>query len=281
VGPAGYPTVQASKIKEMIDICHFNKYTALELEFVRITATEYPSTEVMKDLAITAHERNINLSIHGSLYINLATLEEKKIALAMDHIMQGLRAAKAASANLIIHTGYFQDLDHSVAIKKAIDVLNSFHVPDPSRIFLESPGKLNSIGDIPELLEIASQTGVRICIDWGHCFARSQGRIREINDVLKLMNTIENAINQKYFHMHISGIEYTKKGEKKHLPFAQSAVPIEIILQALQESGITGTIICESPKRWEGDTDLILKLLKGEDITIARKKKRTLYDFFK
>jgi deoxyribonuclease-4 len=281
VGPAGYPTIQINKIKEMIEICHFNNFTALELEFVRITASEYPTTDVMKELAVTAHERNLNLSIHGSLYINLATLEDYKVTLAKEHITEGLRVAKAASANLIFHAGYFQDLSHEVAIRKSIDLLNSLQIPDPSRIYLETPGKLNSIGDTSELLEIASQTGVRIGIDWGHYFARSQGGIKEINDVLKVLNAIEDAINQKYFHMHISGIEYTKKGEKRHLPFAESEVPIEMIIQALQESGIKGTVICESPKRWEGDTELVLKLLQGEKVVIARKKKPTLLDFFK
>ena len=98
-----------------------------------------------------------------------------------------------------------------------------------------------------------------------------------IND----QSVIENTINQDYFHMHISGIEYTKKGEKRHLSFVESDFPLEIVIQALLETGFSGTLICESPKRWEGDTELILKLLRGEQVVIPRKKKPTLLDYFK
>ncbi|MHA1651468.1 MAG: TIM barrel protein [Candidatus Helarchaeota archaeon] len=256
-------------------------FTALELEFVRITTSEYPSSELMKNFAITAYERNIQLSIHGSLYINLAALENSKIELAKEHIKQGLRVAEAASANLIFHAGYFQNLSHEVAIKKAITLLNSLNIQNPSRIFLETPGKANSIGDLSELLEIATHTGVQIGIDWGHLYARTQGGIREPKDILHVITMIENTIDQKYFHMHISGIEYTKKGEKRHLSFVDSEFPLELVISTLQDAGITGTLICESPTRWERDTELIVKLLQGEEIVIPRRKRTTLLDYFK
>ncbi|MFX1296408.1 MAG: TIM barrel protein [Promethearchaeota archaeon] len=282
VGPAAIPTVNLSLITEMIKDCQDNRFTALELEFVRITASEYPSSEIMKNIAISAHERNIQLSIHGSLYINLATLEESKVAIAKEHINQGIRVSTAASANLIFHAGYFQNLAHDIAIKKAITLLNSLQIPNPSKIFLETPGKLNSIGNLSELLEIAAQTGIQIGIDWGHHYARTHGGgIKEPADILNVITTIENSINQKFFHMHISGIEYTKKGEKKHRSFANSEFPLEIVIQTLQEVGISGTFICESPERWKGDTELIIKLLYGEKVFIPRKKRTTLYDYFR
>ncbi len=264
----------------MIEQCSFHKFTALELEFVRMTSSEYPSTERIKELDYLAIENDVKLSMHGSLYINLAALEESKVALAKEQILQGIRVASAISANLIFHAGYFQNLSHDEAIRKAISLLNSLELKNPSIIFLETPGKLNAIGDLSEMLEIASQTGVQIGIDWGHYFARSQGGIREPNDILKILTTIEESINQKYFHMHISGIEYTKKGEKRHLAFADSELPLQIVIETLLQSDISGTLICESPKRWEGDTELLHRLLKGEKIDLPKKQKITLFDYF-
>ena len=235
----------------------------------------------MKQLGGFAIKRGVSLSVHGSFYINLAAIEENKIGLAKEHIKQGVRVAAAASGNLIFHAGYFQKLSHKIAIKKSINLLNSVELSDPSIIFLETPGKLNAIGDLSEMLEITAQTDVRIGIDFSHYYARSQGNLRTKSDVVKLFTTIENAISQKYFHMHISGIEYTKKGEKQHRSFENSEFPVEMIIQALQDVGFSGTLICESPKRWEGDTELLLQLIRGEKKQLARKKRVTLYDFFK
>ena len=281
IGPATYPTLKIARFIEWIELCQTSQFSALELEFVRITSSEYPTSETMKQLAEHAEKKDIKLSIHGSFYINLAAIEENKIELSKEHIKQGIRVAQASSANLIFHPGYFQKLTHGNAIQKSIKLLNSLDLSDPSLIFLETPGKLNSIGSLSEMLEIAAQTGVQIGIDFGHYYARTVGKgIKEKKDILKILSTVENAINQKYFHMHISGIEYTNKGERRHLSFADSDFPLEIVIQALQEVDFSGTLICESPKRWEGDTELLLQLIRGEKIIIPRKKRITLYDYF-
>ena len=281
VGPAGSSTAKIADFMELIDSCQAQGFSALELEFVRVTSTEYPSSDTMKQLAGYAKKRGVGLSIHGSFYINLAAIEEKKITLAKEFLKQGIRVAEAASANLIFHPGYFQNLSHEDAIAKAIKLLNRLEISNPSMLFLETPGKLNAIGDVSEMLEIAAQTGVQIGIDFAHIFARSHGKIREKGDIFNLLSMIEQTISQNYFHMHISGIEFTKKGEKRHIPFYNSEFPVEIVTQALQEVDYRGTLICESPKRWKGDTELLLQLFRGDRVQIARKKRITLHDFLK
>lgn len=282
VGPAGNPTIKIADIIEWIDICQIKGFTALELEFVRITASEYPSSKTMNQLAEHAKKRDIKLSIHGSFYINLGAIEENKVLLAKEYIKEGYRIAKACSGVLIFHAGYFQKLSHEKVIGKAIQLLNSLEIPDPSIIYLEIPGKLNSVGNLSEMLEIAGRTGVQIGIDWAHFYARMiGGGLREPKDVLKVISTIENAINQRYFHMHISGIEFTNKGERRHLSFRNSEFPLELVIRALEEVDLSGTLICESPRRWEGDTEILLKLVQGENILISRKRKVTLHDYFK
>jgi len=285
VGPAAYPTPKIAEFYDMIDLCQEKQYSALELEFVKLTTTEYPLSKTLEELAKYALQKKVSLSIHGSLYINLAAIEDNKINLAKEHIKQGIRVAKATSANLIFHSGYFQKLAHETAIQKAIDLLNSLEISDPSHIFLETPGKLNSIGSLSELLQIAGQTGVQIGVDWSHYYARSLGKsLKKIDEILGVLNLIEKNLNQKYFHNHLSGIEFTQKGEKRHLPFSNSKFPLELVIQAFQtfqEVGYSGTLICESPKRWEGDTDLIQQLIQGKITQVPRKKSITLSDYFK
>jgi deoxyribonuclease-4 len=51
----------------------------------------------------------------------------------------------------------------------------------------------------------------------------------------------------KRLHTHISGIEYTDKGEKEHLPIQESDLVLDVILQALLEFECQGRILIESP----------------------------------
>ena len=48
-------------------------------------------------------------------------------------------------------------------------------------------------------------------------------------------------------HIHISGIEYGPKGEKRHLPLEQSDFDYTACLTALKDHGAAGCVICESP----------------------------------
>lgn len=281
VGPAGAPAVSSTRFIEWIDLCQTRGFTALELEFVSITATEYPDSEAMENLAKYAEKHEVKLSIHGSFYINLAAIEESKIKISKEYLIEGIRVAEAASANLIFHPGYFQTLSHREALQKSINFLNNLEMEIPSILYLETPGKLNAIGDLSEMLEIAASTGVRIAIDFAHYYGRTQGNLRDKADIIKILTRIENEIDQQYFHMHISGIEYTKKGEKRHRPFQNSDFPVELVIEALQEVDYSGTLICESPNRWNGDTEILLRLIRGEHIQISRKPQKTLRDYFK
>ena len=120
VGPAGIPSINLATFREWIDFCQTKEFTALELEFVRITISEYPSPEELQSLAEYAETRGVKLSIHGAFYINLAATTKNKIAIAQEYLRQGISLAEAVSGNLIFHPGYFQKLAHTNAIHRAI-----------------------------------------------------------------------------------------------------------------------------------------------------------------
>ena len=48
-------------------------------------------------------------------------------------------------------------------------------------------------------------------------------------------------------HCHLSGIEYSEKGEQNHLILKDSDFDLEALFQALLEVGARGRILCESP----------------------------------
>ena len=49
------------------------------------------------------------------------------------------------------------------------------------------------------------------------------------------------------FHAHIAGIEYSIKGEKKHLNLEESGFNYKDLLKAFKDFNIKGAIVCESP----------------------------------
>lgn len=61
----------------------------------------------------------------------------------------------------------------------------------------------------------------------------------------------------KNLHLHISGIDYGPKGERKHLVFADADFNYQELMNVLKEKGAAGVAICESPNLEEDA--LILK----------------------
>ena len=51
----------------------------------------------------------------------------------------------------------------------------------------------------------------------------------------------------KRLHIHLSGIEYGSKGEKNHLPIAESDFKLADLFRALHTFNAGGRILCESP----------------------------------
>ena len=49
------------------------------------------------------------------------------------------------------------------------------------------------------------------------------------------------------FHAHIAGIEYTAKGERKHLNLEESDMNYKDLLTAMKKFDIKGAVVCESP----------------------------------
>jgi deoxyribonuclease-4 len=48
-------------------------------------------------------------------------------------------------------------------------------------------------------------------------------------------------------HIHVSGIAYGQKGERKHLDLEESDLNYTELLQALKDYKAGGLVICESP----------------------------------
>ena len=116
----------------------------------------------------------------------------------------------------------------------------------------ETMGKLGQIGTIEEITEFCKVDDCFLpCVDFGHVNAREQGSLKTERDYLdRLEYMIENLGYEKMknFHVHFSKIQYSKKGEIRHLTFEDEIYgpEFEPLAYALKDLKLEPKIICES-----------------------------------
>jgi len=65
-------------------------------------------------------------------------------------------------------------------------------------------------------------------------------------------------------HTHLSGIEYTPKGEKNHVTIEEGDLDVVALFRALSDFNCCGRILCESPVL---EDDAVLLMNKWEEIS--------------
>jgi deoxyribonuclease-4 len=80
--------------------------------------------------------------------------------------------------------------------------------------------------------------------------ARANGGVNSTEEWNAMLDTYVKYLGKKsldQMHMHFSGIEYTEKGEKKHLPLQESDAKWQDFVKVLKDRKVGGTVVCESP----------------------------------
>ena len=113
-------------------------------------------------------------------------------------------------------------------------------------------GKSAMLGSFEDTLEMSKAIeGVEPCIDFAHLHARpGDGTVNTYDEWSALLQAYQKALGKKALkrlHIHLSGIEYGPKGEKNHLPLAESDLKLNFLFKALKEFNAGGRILCESP----------------------------------
>ena len=229
-----------------------------------LDAFEYPGGNGIRgdvatflEMGAEAAKYNIKTSVHTPYFISLSGTDEAKRLNSLHYIEQSLVACEALGGDIIvIHTGSAAKISRSEAVALAKDTmyraLEAF--PDTKIKFgLETMGKLNQLGTLKEVLDICS-IDRRLCpvVDFGHMNARNIGHLFETpDDYMRVFDMISEALGAEYaenLHCHFSKIEYTDKGEKKHLTFADETYGPEFdnLAVVIAGEGLAPRIICES-----------------------------------
>ena len=239
----------------------------MEVEFVKGVKM---GTETAEKIGMAAREMGLKLSVHAPYYVNLNAAEEGKRLASMERLIASARMAqKCGAASVVFHPGYYgKDAEEKtfLNIKRGIEEVASILRAERSGVVLrpETMGKRRQFGSLEEILQMCREVdGLLPCVDFAHIHAREgQGKANSYREFDRILRKIERKLGAKALknmHMHVSGVEYSSRGELKHLNLDESDFRYDEWVQALRDHEVAGMVICESPIQ-ERDA-LILKNL--------------------
>ncbi len=225
----------------------------MELEFVQgVRMSEKVAVNVLE----AARRENIALSVHAPYYINLNSSEEEKLKASMERIYQAARIGSLCGAeSIVLHAAFYQKSSREAAyqnVSKALSELAGRLRGESIDAVLrpETMGKRAQFGTLDEVLSLSEEIeGVMPCLDFSHLHAR-EGKENSYPEFTSILSKVEEALGKEgleNMHMHVSGIEYDRNGEKKHLTLKESDFNYPELLKALKEFEVKGLVICESP----------------------------------
>jgi deoxyribonuclease-4 len=234
----------------------------MEMEFVRGVKMGEAAARLVAE---TAAKEGVKLSAHAPYFINLNAREPEKITASQGRILQTARIAAICGAeSIIFHAAYYlgdpPEKTYITVKKYLAEVMNQLR-RENNRVWVrpEVMGKPTEFGTVDEILSLCAELeGVGIGMDFAHWHARSGGfnSYAEFTSVLQQIKQRlgDQALNN--MHIHVSGIAYGRKGERKHLNLPESDLKYAELLKALKDFGAKGLVICESPNL-EGDALLL------------------------
>ena len=254
IGTAGIPKSATKRsTQEGIKRLAALDLDCMELEFVRSVQMGEKTADAVK---ATAADKGIALTVHAPYYVNLNSRESDKVKASEERILKAARIGAAAGAvSVTFHAGFYHDDDPGVVypvIMKRLKSLRTTLNDEGLSIHLrpETTGSVSQFGTLVEIVGLSQEiSGVYPCVDFSHLHARWGGgsTYEDFCEVLSFIQTELGPEALATLHMHVSGIEYGDRGEKKHLPFEESDMDYWAVIRALVDFDVGGWLICESP----------------------------------
>ena len=256
-GTVGSPLATPKKPGGSVGAIEFSKSIGLntfELGWVQsVRVTELTCAAIKAK----AEEQAVALSVHAPYFINLNALDDewpKSRKRLMDAAIYG---HLAGATDIIFHPGSYFGNDPREVLKLAIPRLQGCvdelrNAGNPVTLRPETMGKSAMLGSLEDTLEMSKAIpGVEPCLDFAHLHARpGDGTMNTYDEWYALLKAYQKALGKKALkrlHIHLSGIEYGPKGEKNHLPVAESDLKLNLLFKALKDFDCAGRILCESP----------------------------------
>jgi len=221
---------------------------AMELLFVRsVNVSDNNKALILKNKAM----HDFYLSAHGSYYVNLNSASLTKQEESLKRIVDAAEAlAKVEGRSLIFHAGFY--LGNSKEQTYETIKQNLLKLPRQGIQYrLETTGKGTQFGTLEELVSLCKEIdSCKLCIDFAHIHARNNGSLKKYDDFAQILQYVVDELGRPALddvHIHMGGILYGEKGEKKHVALRESDFKFVDCLKALKTFEAKGCVVCESP----------------------------------
>lgn len=201
----------------------------------------------------------VGISVHAPYYINFASTEEDKASNSFRYVLDSAKIMNLLGGNRVIfHPAAQGKQSRESAVNLTLNRLKTLceyiYANNLEHIYYcpETMGKLGQIGTIEEVTEFCKVDKIFIpTVDFGHVNAREQGSLNTEEDYgnrLDYMIAELGFERMKHFHIHFSKIQYSEKGEVRHLTFEDTKYGPEFypLAVALKKRGLEPVVICES-----------------------------------
>jgi deoxyribonuclease-4 len=226
---------------------------AMEIEWVQMVPRD---PKRMVEIRAAAEARDVRLTVHAPYFVNLNAHEPAKLEASIQRILAALSMAQLCGAwSVCVHPAFYLKDDPALVldrVRQATEVIlreKASRFPDVNLAY-ESMGKPTQFGSLEEVLAVSREFGLVPCIDAAHLHARFNGAFNSTPEWEAMLDQVQEALgveSLQRLHLHYSGIAYSEKGERHHLPFPESDARWQDYLAVLKRRGVGGQLVCESP----------------------------------
>ncbi len=225
---------------------------AMEMEWVQSVPKNPDHVAAIGELAKSL---DFTLTVHAPFFINLNSVDAEKITASKKRILDALTMAQIAGAvSVCVHAAFYNGRQSEALenVRRATDELMKHKqklFPDVNLAY-ETMGKHSQFGTVEEVLAVSTEFDIYPCVDVSHLHARSNGGFNDADSWNEMFDQYVEALGKQSLqsmHLHLSGIAYTDKGERNHLPLEESDTDWRGYLSILKKRGVAGVLVSESP----------------------------------
>ncbi|NYZ74890.1 TIM barrel protein [Candidatus Micrarchaeota archaeon] len=256
-GPAGIPIQCHGSSLDGIQCAYGLGLSALEVQYGHGINM---GLDLAKQCGKLAKKLDVKLSAHGQYAISLISEKKETAEASANRVLEAARRVNAMDGERVVfHSGYYGKLGKEESyplMKKAFEKILAQAEKEKLKVIIgpETTGAYTEWGSLEELCKLSQEFGInRVMptLDWAHLHCR-EGKpvIKGKDDYKRIFDYLEKHLGKKAvenFHSHATGVFFTEKGEKHHLPISSNSPPLRPLIELLAENGYSGTIISESP----------------------------------
>ena len=214
------------------------------------------SDESADAIAAAAREHDITLTAHAPYYVNLCGAPDIVQRSRARLEEAGRLGVRCGAQSFCFHAGFYGALSPPAASRRVRAELRRVTSALRRRklaidVRAELTGKARQVGSLEEVLDwSAAVPGVLPCVDFSHRYARDCGQHNRYEDFAATLEAIGARLGRPALdrlHVHISGIQYGPKGERRHEPLRETAFRWKELLRALKDHRVGGWVVSESP----------------------------------